>query len=106
MEKKNIEFNDSHITSNSRITESIHKKDEELEQSLQSLSWVFHPESKSHEKLRNERISELNTDFEKCLLEKNYEKGIIITKKLIFFEPSSKEFLFLYNFFIEKVQRL
>jgi len=90
MESKFTENSDSHLPTSSRLTDSINKKEEEFEQTLKSLSTVFDVPKKSHEELRNERITELNMEFQRCLSDENYEKAITIMKKLIFFEPTSK----------------
>ena len=86
---KLTENSDSGFRSTSKLTESTARKEEELEQTLRSLSTLYDAPKKSHDELRNEKINELNLEYQTYLLDEDYEKGITIMKKLIFFEPSS-----------------
>jgi len=90
MDSKYTDNSESNFRTSSKLSDSFSKKEDDLEQTLRSISTVFDLPKKSHEELRNERIYELNAEYQKNLQDEEYEKGMTIMKKLIFFEPSSK----------------
>lgn len=83
---------DSNLVTSSRLSKTNSKKDHNLNDSEDSESYILNKApKKSHDELRNERINELNECSQKHITDGEYEEAMILMKKLIFFEPNSKQ---------------
>lgn len=61
-----------------------------LETSLRSLENAITFNKKSHNDYKKEKIKELEKEYKMCMMTNEYEKAIIVVKKLTFFDNSSK----------------
>ena len=86
MDTKNLDKSFNSLNRSLNLT----KKEEEFEQSLRTLTTIYDIPKKSHDELRTERVLDLNNEYKIFINEEEYEKAITIVKKLIFFDPTSK----------------
>ncbi len=99
MEIKYIDDSDSNCLSSSRNSlNNKLKKNDNLE-SNRTISTINDIPKKSHEDLRKEKLNELSEELKKNLDNEEFEKGITIMKKLIFFEPNSNDSLICFYIF-------